>query len=118
VDFAFVPGTSKYNRMMRTMYSYRPLTTVVNVRGINSIKGFLNHFSTHLSSFPTSILIGPLDNKSGWMNVHIDEHRLHAVYKQKNVGMVYAYSPKSVEIPGFTTGRKKQKTFHHLLFET
>ena len=38
MDFAFARDTTKYERMMSTIHSYRKATTLVNPVGIHSIK--------------------------------------------------------------------------------
>ena len=72
MDFAFAPGTTKYDRMMRKMYSYRQSTTLVNATGINSIKDFFDHLAKTVVNPLTDILIGTHGNESGWMNVQLD----------------------------------------------
>ena len=72
MDFAFAPGTTGYDGIMRTMFTNRASTTLVNATGVNSIKDFFNHLATHVNSPLTSILIGTHGNESGWMNVQLD----------------------------------------------
>ncbi|KAA9038476.1 hypothetical protein FW778_13010 [Ginsengibacter hankyongi] len=72
MDFAFAPGATGYDNIMRTMFTNRASTTLVNTTGVNSIKDFFNHLSTHVSPPLTNILIGTHGNESGWMNVQLD----------------------------------------------
>jgi len=72
MDFAFAPGTTGYDSIMRTMFTNRASTTLVKATGVNSIKDFFNHLSTHVSPPLTNILIGTHGNESGWMNVQLD----------------------------------------------
>ncbi|MDN3657351.1 hypothetical protein QWZ08_16995 [Ferruginibacter paludis] len=74
MDFAFAPGASGYDIIMRKMFTNRASTTLINKRGINSVKDFFNHLaSAGVVATPlTDILIGTHGNESGWMNVQLD----------------------------------------------
>jgi hypothetical protein len=72
MDFAFAPGATSYDRIMRKMYTNRASTTVIKSAGVNSIKDFFNHLSTHVTTPLANILIGTHGNESGWMNVQLD----------------------------------------------
>ena len=50
MDFAFPPGTSKYDLMIGTIYSCRKTTTIVSAPGTNSIKDFFSHLTTPFTS--------------------------------------------------------------------
>src|SRR6185312_16432868 len=72
MDFAFAPGATKYDGIMRKMYGFRPSTTVVNKTGVNSIKDFFDDLSKTVTTPLTNILIGTHGNETGWMNVQLD----------------------------------------------
>lgn len=72
MDYAFAPGATGYDRIMRTMYGYRASTTLVNQTGVNSIKDFFDHLASAVSTPLTYILVGTHGNESGWMNVALD----------------------------------------------
>lgn len=73
MDFAFAPGATKYDGIMRTMYTNRASTTLISAKGVNTIKDFFAHLASHVTTPLTDILIGTHGNDSGWMNVTLDQ---------------------------------------------
>ena len=99
MDFAFAPGASGYDRIMRTMYSYRQTTTLVKKTGVNSIKDFFDHLAAaNVVTIPlTNILIGTHGNESGWMNVQLDKaFDAHTSYEAME--KVMAAVPRSCQL--------------------
>lgn len=84
MDFAFAPGATGYDVIMRKMLTNRASTTLVNKRGVNSVKDFCNHLAgVGVVATPlTDILIGTHGNESGWMNVQLDPaFEAHTTYE-------------------------------------
>ena len=100
MDYAFAPGASGYDGMIRRMYSYRPSTTLINKTGVNSVKDFFDHLAVAgtITTPPLdNILIGSHGNESGWMNVQLDPaFGAHTTYEA--IESVMAAIPRTCQI--------------------
>lgn len=67
MDFAFDPRSTKYDIVLRRMFSYRKTTTVVQQAWLNTVNDFLTYLVANVSSPLTNILLGSHGNEAAQM---------------------------------------------------
>jgi hypothetical protein len=73
MDFAFAPGATKYDKIIRKMFTYRTGTTLVNKKGVNTIDDFFNQLTTVVTTPLTYVLIGTHGDEAGYMKIQLDK---------------------------------------------
>lgn len=72
MDYAFAPGVSTYDRILRDMLTFRPQTTVVNNASVVSINDFFTHLQANVATPLTNIIIASHGSESAWMKAQLD----------------------------------------------
>jgi hypothetical protein len=67
MDYAFDPRSTRYDKVIRTMFSYRPNTTVVQGPGLNTVEDFFNNLANNVSTPLTNVLLGSHGNEAAQM---------------------------------------------------
>src|SRR6476620_77688 len=73
MDFAFAPGASTYDNILRHLLSFRPQTTVVSGNNISTINDFINDLTTRATSPAGTILIASHGSESAWMRAQLNQ---------------------------------------------
>jgi hypothetical protein len=74
MEYAFAPGTTKYDRRMRKLLTNRPNTELVQGSGLTTVADFLNHLSTASGvSLPAeNLFLVSHGNDRAWMEILLD----------------------------------------------
>ncbi|MEO8763662.1 MAG: hypothetical protein ABI416_05215 [Ginsengibacter sp.] len=67
MDFAFDPRSTRYDKLIRQMFSFRKDTTVIQEKWLNTVEDFFKHLASHVSTPLTNILLGSHGNESAQM---------------------------------------------------
>jgi hypothetical protein len=84
MDYAFAPGTTRFDKLGRRLFQRQNNTTLIHQKGIRNIEDFLNHLvSTSAISKPIEDLwILSHANDEGWMQIDLDGKRpIHTDYE-------------------------------------
>jgi hypothetical protein len=74
VDYAFAPGRTEYDGLMRQLFTDRPNTQLISVRGAGTIADFLNNLETAAGiTKPTGdLFIATHGNDKAWIQIGLD----------------------------------------------
>ncbi|TAK32860.1 MAG: hypothetical protein EPO28_17495 [Saprospiraceae bacterium] len=71
MDYAFAPGTTGYDNIMKDLFRRRPNTTLINQAGVSRVDHLVNHLATNVGvTRPVgNILAASHGNDGGWMQI-------------------------------------------------
>jgi hypothetical protein len=110
MDYAFAPGTSDYDNMMKDLFNHRPNTALINQAGISRVDQFIDHLETDagVTRPLENIVIATHGNDGGWMeiqfaNIDVDGDGVPEVNTTYEVVEI-ADTSNVVEIPAIIQG--------------
>lgn len=73
MDYAFAPGTTGYDRIMRDLFAHKAGATLINQAGVRRVDQFISHLKTDsgVSRPVDNLLIGTHGNDGGWFQVQL-----------------------------------------------
>jgi hypothetical protein len=71
MDYAFAPGTTGYDNIMKDLFRRRPSTSLVNQAGVSRVDEFVTHLQTDggVTRPVGNIIIASHGNDQGWMQI-------------------------------------------------
>jgi len=116
MDYAFAPGTTGYDNIMKDLFNHRPNTTLVNQAGIIRVDQFIDHLKTSagVARPVEDMLIASHGNDGGWLQIQFADidadgdgnPDTHTTYEVLEI----ADATNVVEIPAIVRGAASQ--FH------
>lgn len=75
MDYAFAPGTTGYDNIMKDLFNHRPNTTLVNQTGITRVDQFIDHLETNagVTRPVEDMIIASHGNDGGWLQIQFGD---------------------------------------------